>query len=194
MFAAGSFVYDALSYHRKDRKGPTATGAQPSHPAAPPYSTEPPVHGHAQPPTQGSHWPDLAYPPQRSPSPRSFSSVKRQPRWVFVSTWILAGLIIIGELAGLVNPGHDLGWVGLSVAGAGLAVAVPLVIRLDKTADEDYIAPVIGVLFWALVVLVIRGFSQTGHFWRSPGRAVVSGCRRGRRVVNPVVLSRSLQM
>ncbi|MBT2232156.1 hypothetical protein [Nonomuraea sp. NEAU-A123] len=77
---------------------------------------------------------------------------------MFVSAWILAGLITFGELAGLVNQGHDLGWIGLSAAGAGIAVAVPLVIRLGRTADDDYIAPVIGVLFWALVVLVIRSF------------------------------------
>ncbi|MEU4232590.1 hypothetical protein AB0F17_50555 [Nonomuraea sp. NPDC026600] len=141
MFAAGSFVYDALSYHRKDRKGPTTTAPD-----------------HAQPPTQSISWPELAHPPQSSPRPQSFSSIKQQPRWVFVSAWIMAGVIILGELVGLVNPGHELGWLGLSAAGAGLAVAVPLVIRLDRTADEDYIAPVIGFLFWALVVLVIRGF------------------------------------
>ena len=158
MFAAGSFVYDALSYHRKDRKGPTTTATQPPHLAASPYPTEPPVRDHAQPPTQGIPWPELAYPPQSSPRPQSFGSIKRQPRWVFVSAWIMAGLIIVGELVGLVNLGHELGLLGLSAAGAGLAVAVPLVIHLGRTDDDDYISPLIGVLFWALVVLVIRSF------------------------------------
>jgi hypothetical protein len=74
---------------------------------------------------------------------------------VFVSAWALAGLIILGESVGLVNRGHDLGWLGLSAAGAGLAVAVPLVIRLGRTADDDYIGTFVGVLFWALVVLII---------------------------------------
>ena len=67
-------------------------------------------------------------------------------------------MIIFGELVGFINRGHDLGSIGLSAAGAGLAGAVPLVIHLGRTADDDYIAPVIGVLFWALVVLVIRSF------------------------------------
>lgn len=158
MFAAGSFVYDALSYHRKDRKGPTTTETQSPGFAAPPYSTEQPLRDHAQPPAQGILWPKSAYPSQPSPRPRSLRSVKRQPQWVFVGSWVLAGLIVVGELVGLVNRGHNLGWIGLSAAGAGLAAAVPLVIRLGKTFDDDYIGPVIGVLFWALVVLIIASF------------------------------------
>lgn len=77
---------------------------------------------------------------------------------MLVSAWILAGLIILGELVGLVNRGHDLGWLGLAAAGVGLAVAVPLVIRLGKSLDDDYIGNLIGVLFWALVVLIIGSF------------------------------------
>ncbi|MBB5781086.1 hypothetical protein [Nonomuraea jabiensis] len=158
MFAAGSFVYDALGYHRKDRKGPTTTATQPSHLAPPSYSTDPPVHNHPQQPAQGISWPEAAYPPQRSPRPRSLGFNKQPPRWVFVSSWVMAGLIVVGEVVGYLNRGHDLGWLGLSAAGACLAVAVPLVIRLGRTADDDYIGPVIGVLFWVLVVLSVASF------------------------------------
>ncbi|MFD1536989.1 hypothetical protein [Nonomuraea guangzhouensis] len=144
LFAAGSFVYAALTYHVKDRKGPTTTAPQS------PYFATPPVHDPAQPPAQGISWPIRAYPQRRS--------INRQPQWVFVSAWSMAGLIIVGELVGFVNPGKDLGWLGLSAAGIGLAVAVPLTIRLERTADDDYIGTLIGVLFWALVVIVIRSF------------------------------------
>ncbi|MEU7860131.1 hypothetical protein [Nonomuraea sp. NPDC049141] len=146
IFAAGSFVYAALTYHRKDQKGSTTTAPQSPHFAAPP------VHDHAQPPTQGISWPKRAYPSRPS------RSTKRQPQWVFVSAWIMAGLIILGELVGFLNPGRDLGWLGLSAAGTGLAVAVPLVIRLGRTSDDDYIGTLIGILFWGLVVIVIRSF------------------------------------
>ncbi|MFI7226482.1 hypothetical protein ACIBO5_25010 [Nonomuraea angiospora] len=158
MFAAGSFVYDALAYHRKDRKGPTNTAAQPSDLTPPSYSTEPPLSGHAQPPAQGIPWPEAAYPLRRSSRPQPLRRIKQPPRWVFVGAWIMAGLIIVGEVVGSVNRGHDLGWLGLSAAGVCLAVAVPLVIRLGRTADDDYIAPLVGVLFWVLVALSIASF------------------------------------
>ncbi|MEW1846561.1 hypothetical protein AB0392_52160 [Nonomuraea angiospora] len=153
IFAAGSFVYDALAYHRKDRKGPATTATPPSDLTPPSYSTD-----HAQSPTQGISWPEPAYPPQRLPTPRSFRSTKQPPRWVFVSAWILAGLIIVGELVGYLNRGHDLGWLGLAAGGACLAVAVPLVIHLGRTADDEYIGSLVGVLFWVLVVLTIASF------------------------------------
>jgi hypothetical protein len=72
---------------------------------------------------------------------------------------IFAGLIILGE-----------GWVGLSVAGADLAVAVSPVVRLDRTADADYIGTLIGVLMRALLVLILAS-------WFSPDSTLIEFCQ-----------------
>ncbi len=75
---------------------------------------------------------------------------------MYAGTWILAALIAGGEWVGFVNRGHSLGWLGLSVAGAGLVAVIPLANRLDRSAEgSGYTGSFVGLLMLALPVLII---------------------------------------
>ncbi|MGK5551913.1 hypothetical protein ACSNOI_09895 [Actinomadura kijaniata] len=73
--------------------------------------------------------------------------------------WILAGVVLCGEVVGLVDRGDTLGWLGLSVAAAGLAVGVPLSLRVEKTSGESPVSGFVGLVMFALPVLVILSLS-----------------------------------
>ena len=74
---------------------------------------------------------------------------------MLAAAWIMAGLIVLAEVMSVVNRRNDLGWLGLLAAGVGLAVAVTLIIRLDETSGFHNLSTVLGVLMWALPVLII---------------------------------------
>jgi hypothetical protein len=152
IFTAGSFVYAALTFHRKHpQRSTTATQSPQQTPQAP--TTQPSVNTGASPTVQGVPQPEAGYMTRSKPARRS---AHRSTPWLAIfSCWALTLFILTMEVAGFVNRDAPLGWLCLSAAGVGLVVAVPLGNRLDQSGDADTAGGVIGLLLYALPVLMI---------------------------------------